>query len=144
MAIWKVYEEVRETLYCTISADEKIWIRAVEPGGMDMMKFQKIWEIKSAALVSYLDIIGENERQVRANSTFLAGANCQLKWRVYEVTNHICFTHHCIPVPKTMCPIYIVGTSVNIKFSPSFLNHWLPCFTRAAFEKIWCPYLFWC
>lgn len=44
-----------------------------------MMKFQKIWEIKSAALVSYLDIIGENERQVRANSTFLAGANCQLK-----------------------------------------------------------------
>lgn len=48
MGIWRMGEGVRDTIYCTISVDQKIRIRAVELDGVDMMKFKKFWEVKSA------------------------------------------------------------------------------------------------
>lgn len=81
-----------------------MWIRAVELGGVDMMEFRKISEVKWA-LVNYLDVRSEKEGQVKADS------RCQLPAEmrnigVHEGTDHVCFTHHCTPVPKTVCPTH--------------------------------------
>lgn len=51
----------------------------MELDGVDMMKFKKIWEVKSADLFNCLYVRSEEEGQVKGDSRFPAGANHQLK-----------------------------------------------------------------